>query len=262
MLSHFRSSFIEKIIKSNVLLLLIADKLIENFKFLLPYEEDWFFFKKYKIPKHSVIIDIGAHWGESALTFRKYYKQNTIYSFEPNLYSFKKLKKNTKNLLNIKIFNYGISKNESDYLYYPYYRGYQLSLWTSKSLIKLKKRIKDYTFLNEKKIIYKKSLSKFNKLPIINNKVSIIKIDVEGDEYNVINMISHIIKKNNPLIFIEYNKTNFYKINKFFKKNSYHLFYYFDDKLIKIKKKNELESILIKKKKRSLNLFFLKNVNI
>mgnify|MGYP006116875247 CR=1 FL=1 len=93
MLRYLRNTFLEKYIKSNLFLLLFSDKIIENFKFLLPYENDWLFFKNYKINKKSIIIDIGAHWGESAITFRKFYPDNKIVSFEPNKDVFKKLKK-------------------------------------------------------------------------------------------------------------------------------------------------------------------------
>ena len=149
MLRYLRNTSFEKTIKSSLYFLLISDKIIELFKFLLPYERDWMFFKNYKIPKKSSIIDIGAHWGESAITFRKFYPINKIYSFEPNNYAFQRLKKNTKNL-DIKIFNYGISSEGIQKMYFPYYKKSQLSLWGSQNLKNLKARVRDYTYINIK----------------------------------------------------------------------------------------------------------------
>ena len=51
MLRYFRSSLLEKLIKSDIKFLLISDKIIEKFKFLLPYEDDWYFFKIIKSQK-------------------------------------------------------------------------------------------------------------------------------------------------------------------------------------------------------------------
>ena len=203
MLGYFRNSFLEKIVKSNTFLLLLSDRIVEKFNFLLPYESDWFFFKKFKIKKNSSILDIGAHWGESALTFKKIYPENKIYSFEPHVDSFRKLRINCKNF-NIFPFNYGISKKrEEKKIFYPTYKNQSLSLWSSDNLLNLKKRIEQYTYLKHKNIIFKSQLCLFKKLPKIKEKISIIKIDVEGAEHKVIESIFGLIKRDEPLLFID-----------------------------------------------------------
>ena len=109
MLKFLRNSTIEKIVKSNIFFLYISNHLIRYLRFfLLPYEKEWNVFKHIKLSNNDIILDIGAHWGESVLTFRKYYT-NLIYSYEPNTDSFKYLKKISKNK-NVKCFNYGINK--------------------------------------------------------------------------------------------------------------------------------------------------------
>lgn len=255
MLRYLRSSLLEKLIKSDIKLLLISDRIIEKFKFLLPYEEDWYFFKYYKISKSSNIIDIGAHWGESAITFSKFYPNNKIISFEPNIFAFQRLKENTKNL-KIKILNYGIGKEKFSNLYFPYYKNYQLSLWGSQKLKKLKKRIENYTFLNNKKLKYKKLKFFFKKFPRVNNKISIIKIDVEGEELNVIKMIKNVIKKDKPLLFIEHNFSNFNQVRLILKKQGYKSYYFDKNNLNKISKKTDVKNLLSLKKKRTINIIF------
>lgn len=255
MLRYLRNTSIEKTIKSNLYFLLISDKIIELFKFLLPYERDWIFFRSYKIPKKSSIIDIGAHWGESAITFRKFYPKNKIYSFEPNSYAFKRLKKNTKKL-DIELFNFGISKNGVKGMYFPYYNNNQLSLWGSQNLKNLKERINQYTYINCKTIKFKKIKCYFRSLPKIDEKISIIKIDVEGEEYNVIKIIKNILIKNKPLIFIEYNSNNFKKIFSFLIKKKYTAYYFKDNKLVLIKKINNLNNVIKLRKKRTINIIF------
>ena len=255
MLRYLRNTYVEKTIKSNLYFLLISDKIIELFKFLLPYERDWIFFRSHKIPIRSSIVDIGAHWGESAITFRKFYPKNKIYSFEPNEYAFQRLKKNT-NHLNIKLFNYGISKNGIKKMYFPYYGKNQLSLWGSQNLKNLKKRITEYTYINHKNIKFKEIKCYFKNLPKIHEKISIIKIDVEGEEYNVLKAINNILIKNKPLIFIEYNSNNFKKIFSFLIKKKYTAYYFKDNKLVLIKKINNLNNVIKLRKKRTINIIF------
>lgn len=255
MLRYLRNTSIEKTIKSNLYFLLISDKIIEIFKFLLPYERDWIFFRNYKIPKKSSIIDIGAHWGESAITFRKFYPKNKIYSFEPNDYAYKRLKKNTKKL-HIKLFNYGISRNGVKKMYFPYYGKNQLSLWGSQSLKNLKERIRQYTYIDYKSIKFKKIKCYFRNLPKINEKISIIKIDVEGEEYNVVKKISNVLIKNKPLIFIEYNSNNFEKIFLFLIKKKYKAYYFENDKLIIIENVKDIYHVINRRKKRTINVIF------
>ena len=255
MLRYLRNTFLEKYIKSNLFLLLFSDKIIENFKFLLPYENDWLFFKNYKINKKSIIIDIGAHWGESAITFRKFYPDNKIVSFEPNKDVFKKLKKNTKNL-DIDIYNYGISNIKVSKLYFPYYKNQQLSLWGAVNLKKLKNRIKKYTYLNDNKINFKLIKCIFKKLPKFKNKIEIIKIDVEGHEHHVIKTLNKVILRDRPLFFIEHNLGNFRETFIFLKKRGYKCFYYSDGKIIQLKKMLYINNLLSKREKKTINIIF------
>ena len=73
----------------------------------------------------------------------------------------------------------------------------------------------------------------------------------------------NFIKKNKPVLLIEYNKTNFYKIYNFLKKSYNCYFYDFDkNKLIKLidKEINQLkkgQSLEKKFNKNSVNIFFI-----
>ena len=73
MLTLFRNSFLEKIVKSNLVLLAFAIRFIERFKFLfLPFETEWNAFKYISINKNELILDIGGHLGESIFGTRHY----------------------------------------------------------------------------------------------------------------------------------------------------------------------------------------------
>jgi len=66
--------------------------------------------KKYLINKTSpTIFDIGGHEGETSLMYNANFDTPCIYSFEPFLPSFEKLKDSVKSFPNIQIFNTAIS---------------------------------------------------------------------------------------------------------------------------------------------------------
>ena len=174
---------------------------------------------------------------------------------EPNEYVFKKLQKNTKDL-NVKTYNYGISFNKISKLYFPYFRQHQLSLWGSQNLINLKKRIDKYTYLNSKDLTFKLVKCKFNKLPEIKERIGILKIDVEGNEYEVVKIAESYILRDNPLLFIEHNSSNFNKIFNLMKKIKYKAYYYLNGNLVEIKFLPHIKTILKKKRKRTTNIIF------
>ena len=63
-----------------------------------------------------IIIDVGAHFGETVKKFKNKLSVKKIYSFEASPVNFKILKKNTKKYdpTKVKIFNYGLGENNFD----------------------------------------------------------------------------------------------------------------------------------------------------
>lgn len=69
---------------------------------------------KYLVPHYEILnfVDIGAHTGESALQFLKYFPKATCFCFEPTKKSFEKLQRNTSHLNNVRLFNDALSNAE------------------------------------------------------------------------------------------------------------------------------------------------------
>ena len=139
--------------------------------------------------KFNNVLDIGAYIGNHSVFFSKYFKN--VLSFEPNPHSFNLLKLNTKKYKNINIFNFGLSKKNSTQDFYSYELNYGGS--------SLKKN---------NKIPYQKFKTKFYKFDQLNKKkkIDLIKIDVEGEELNVLKGLKDTVKKNQPIIIFEVQK--------------------------------------------------------
>lgn len=84
------------------------------------YQKKKYFFLKKKILNINILIDVGAHHGDTIREFLKIFVIEKIYAFEPSKKNFEKLKKETKNIekynsVKINLYPYGIGK-ENDFL--------------------------------------------------------------------------------------------------------------------------------------------------
>jgi FkbM family methyltransferase len=143
------------------------------------------FIKNYKI---SILIDIGSHKGEFLENFLKFKKVKTIYAFEPQIDVYNTLNKKFKKYKNIKKINIALdSKVGKKKLHIN-----KLSLTSTLSITNNKSfflKIKKLLLQNDKSFI-KSYFVKTSTIDVffknINLKDSLLKIDVEGFEYNVL----------------------------------------------------------------------------
>jgi len=146
-------------------------------------------------------IDVGVYRGVHSYEMAKYSKN--VHSFEPNPVIFKELNRYLPSIIkNINLYNYALSdKTEKKILKIPlrnpninksnYEEYYKMGLAT----IHEKNIIENF---DEFEINCKK-LDEF----YFNNKISFIKVDVEGHEIQVIDGAKNLIKKFNPNLMIE-----------------------------------------------------------
>ncbi len=156
------------------------------------YEEKWLI-EAQKLVKDRVFIDVGSHIGVYPLSLYK--DASFIYSFEPEEKNYKRLLHNLKinEIKNVmamrkavfyedrKIVKLYISNHDSGW--------HSLSIQYSDNIQKVKSVSLD-NFVNQNKI----------------KDISLIKIDVEGGEYDVIQGAKNTLKKFHPSLLIEFNK--------------------------------------------------------
>ncbi len=159
-----------------------------------------FNFLKDKIEKNSILLDVGAHHGETIKNFCKYLTPKEIHSFEASNQNFNILKKKM-NILQKKIYlnNFGLSDENKDFKINQsiesssstlskinknskYFRkkikilGLSDKEYSSENIVKLK-RLDDYSI--EKNL----------------NEIDLLKIDTEGHEYFVLKGSLKILSK-------------------------------------------------------------------
>lgn len=204
-----------------------------NLKFRLDISQymEWAFY--YNIPieprdiiynycngTQGIIIDIGANFGEIAITLSKLNPSSFVIAFEPGKLSYEKLvyNKNINKLNNISVYPYAIGdiNKEINFEECPNAQhGSHISIIQNNKQYKVKQITLD-SFFQENNY---------------QDKIKFIKIDTEGYELFVLRGAKNILLKHFPVIYFECNNDLFnffnYKINdiiKFLEKIGYNSF--------------------------------------
>jgi FkbM family methyltransferase len=213
--------FFEKHIRKYVLIYCLIRSIAIKFDI---FEEDFKILKKIYNSKKINIIDVGASDGIAANFFLKNLNVGNIYCYEPHSLFINKLKKLKRKNPKIKIFKHGISSiNEDIYVFVPliefFSKKIYLLTYTFYDFKELTMQLK-LDFLNYKKIIIEKVKLRLKKFRLIQNKIDLIKIDVNGYEFEIIQSLNKQIAKDKPLLIIE-NNSKLQKISKYLKKYGY-----------------------------------------
>lgn len=200
LLDHFLTNFARKILEKkatkfikshNQMACFVFDHIANEINLTGVYEgthlsilSDWLQ-KTYPNHLNGTAIDIGANIGNHSLFFSSLFKN--IISFEPNQKTFNLLQFNSFLKENIKCLNYGISSSQKE----AHFKIHQTNIGGS-SIVENSDSQTITIQLN--------SLDYFIHDDI---NVKLIKIDVEGHEYEAIIGSKNTIQKNKPIILFE-----------------------------------------------------------
>ena len=149
-------------------------------------------------------IDVGVYRGVYSYEMSKYSEK--VHSFEPNPIIFKYINKNLKKFIkNIHLYNFALSNqnktinlkipirnsNSNKEIFEEYYE-------MGKATIHNENNFENY----ENFEIQTKKIDEFS----FDNKISFIKIDVEGHELEVIEGAKNTIKRDKPILLVEIEK--------------------------------------------------------
>ena len=129
------------------------------------------------IDKNDVIVDIGANIGEFSLGINKLLKTENIISIEPDPTEFAVLQRNLNDFKKIKIYNYALSKKNSEMTFYLNNNSGDSSLDNkSENKIIVKTKTLDHLLKDEKSI-------------------GLMKLEAEGHEPEVLEGSEETLKK-------------------------------------------------------------------
>ena len=150
---------------------------------------------KQYVEENTAVLDVGSNFGQLTIEFSKLKKNVLVYSFEAQEFVFKLLKKNINiNKCNAKCF-YNLVGNESKTVKIKTTSLDRFGTWGANNII-----ITD----DDKKFNYIKAI-KIDDLNI-KEKISFMKIDVQGKDLEVLKGAKQTILKNKMPILFEYEE--------------------------------------------------------
>ena len=213
--------------------------------------------KKLSEKNKLLFVDCGCNYGFYSFYTSSISKDNVVISIEASKKTSEIFKKNLRlnNLLNIKFYNKAISsredqiikfnESENDWESSQVHSDFKLETVSEIQSIKIDTVVKEYN---------------------LNEYISVIKLDIEGNEFSAIDGALDFIRKTSPLIIIEFSKFIFDK-----KENINYLKHFLDSNEYSIydrnKKKINLVQILkmindLEKRYKTIgNFFLIKNLS-
>ncbi|MEX0919957.1 MAG: FkbM family methyltransferase [Candidatus Pacearchaeota archaeon] len=177
------------------------------------------------IDRNSVVVEIGANIGYYALIWGNILKEKEgfLYAIEPNPYCFEYLKKNVKlnNLKNVMLINKGVSDKRKS-CFFRMDKEWNLSKIAEKG--------------ENKSDCIKMEFESLDNLFKDKEDISLIRMDVEGHEYNILKGAKNILRSNTNLrILMEYHPSILSMSQKreiinILKKNGFKIKYFTDMK--------------------------------
>ena len=130
------------------------------------------------ISNNSIILDIGANVGDVSDVLIKTYDPK-IYCYEPNISCYKHMVNRFKNNPKIKIFNFAVSNFTGKTFLYFHKKAKNINEFSQRSSLKKEKDGLDINKKIEVNCVDIKNILDQHK------KIDLIKIDIEGSEYEI-----------------------------------------------------------------------------
>jgi FkbM family methyltransferase len=213
---YFLMKKLEKLSRKNIFTYYWSRKLLPLYVYITgtPHEKDFLILKKIPV-RTGILLDIGANDGVSVLSIRSLNKTNPILSLEPNPEHKGRLLLLTKIIKNYQFKLVGAGEKHGKItLYSPIYKGYPLLSYAT-----LKPELLDlpgHMFTKN----YRPDLLHFIKTTVdiividdLNLDISFVKIDAEGNDFNVLKGMLVTIRRCKPVIMIERGNTTLKEIN-------------------------------------------------
>tara|TARA_B100000029_G_scaffold476947_1_gene521542 strand:- start:37102 stop:37875 length:774 start_codon:yes stop_codon:yes gene_type:complete len=195
---------LENIVRCHPLIYLLSRNIS---KYLRIFEADAAGLKKIDFQEKINCIDVGASDGIFINYINKFLSINKAICFEPNKNYILELKKINK--INLVINEYGLGLTERiEKIYVPYYKFFNWKFYLDAYSFPSYKNCDKQINLD---FFFKKSISIEEREIVISNKVNLeekinlIKIDINGNELEIIKTLEEIIKRDKPIIYIENN---------------------------------------------------------
>ena len=181
-----------------------ALKLWAKYDWTLPTEPDFKVFNRLNLP-NGIFLDVGAHVGESARSFRKFNHQTPVVSVEANPASFAELKRLEGKLDAFSVMNVMASDQyERKTLFIPNIDHIPFPSLGGDNPDRIRERlVRNWDIVEPSRITFDLTHLDAKPLDHYDFNPCVIKVDVEGHERSVLRGLVHTIERHRPIILLE-----------------------------------------------------------
>lgn len=192
---------------------------------LLPHDKSYYGFRYVTTTSDGLFLDIGANNGITAAGFRRLSSSYRILSIEANRHLEPALLQMKRR---IPRFDYLISavgrQRGTLRLYTPFYRGIAIHSHTASSLDYLRVSLdRDFSAAVVAKIVYDEQTVEVMPIDDLHLSPSIVKIDVEGMDCEVLHGMNQTVSRARPIIMIEFTPGKMIDAAEFLMNRDYRL---------------------------------------
>jgi FkbM family methyltransferase len=197
--------------------------------FLLPHDKSYFALRHFiAASPGGLFLDVGANDGISVLSFRKFDKTYRVFSLEPNVLHQPRLQKMKLRDSNFEYKMVGAGSTSCmTELFFPVFKGVVLHTFCSRNRDQVLPRIEQ---------VFGRSVAEQTEVQSVEGKIvqldelrldpTIIKIDTEGFDYDVLLGSQATVARARPFIMVEFWSSLRDTIKKFFDENDYEMLDY------------------------------------
>ncbi len=215
-----------KIIKQHPYTMFAVWNMLPQLKFLLPHDKSYFGLTFIATKSTGLFLDIGANNGISAAGFRKLNDSYEILSLEASTFHKPALArlKETISRFDYKILAVGSQAGHLT-LITPIYKGTPLHTHTSTSLEYLRTSLgRDYSKRVVRSITMQEHSVQTITVDQLNLQPDIVKIDVEGFDFQVLLGMQETVERYRPFFLIEFTPNHMQDFFDYFSQRHYLLF--------------------------------------
>jgi len=195
---------------------------------LLPHDKSYYGFQSLARGREGLFLDVGANNGMTAAGFRRLNKDYRILSIEASRHHEPALQRLKQRIPRFDYLITAVGATAGEFrLYTPMYKGVSIHTHTSSSRDYMDVSLRrDFNPRVVEQIVYDEQIVKVVPIDSLNLQPDIVKIDVEGLDYQVLLGMTQTIETWRPVVMVEYTPNKTGPIVAFFAERRYELFVY------------------------------------
>ncbi len=202
--------------------------ILPHITYLLPHDKSYYGFRHLANKPQGLFLDVGANNGISAAGFRRLNQNYRILSIEASRHHQPALERLKRKIVNFDFVIAGVSSTPGELrLITPIYKNIPIHAQTSTDrdyMLDGLRRVFTPKVLEQ--LVYDEQVVKVVPIESMNLRPDIVKIDVEGHDFQVLLGMTQTIDRHRPFIMLEFDPHGSGEMKEFFARQSYQLFVY------------------------------------